>query len=138
MEQTRNLLYIKSQMKSRLFPDDELFWELLAVERRICKSHKTQWGGGWSSSFVMDNTMRELRKLYLRLYKTAYLSGYNRIKHETELAAEITKDIQTILDENNLRHDGATLLWRLIQDEPYFISAVHNVLSYHNAAFEEG
>ena len=129
MEHT-NKQYNNSNTESRLFPSDALFWEMLDMERTMFKAHR-------GSSEALSPIYMDLRKVYVSLYKRAYQSGYSRIQSETELAAEISKDLNTILDENNLRHDGATLLWRLIQDDEYFISAVHNVLSYHNAAFEE-
>ena len=129
MEQNTNRLYTTLDMKSRLFSTDPLFWRMLSVARSHYKATK-------SSGEAMTPIYIALRGTRIEMFRSAYLSGYNRMQHENKLAGAVTHDMHELLDENNYHSGNTLLLWQLIYDEPYFHIAAKNVIERHAASLE--
>ena len=122
------------QEKTKLLPTDPLFWLLLQQERFMVDSYFRS-GGIWADSAKehLIPILKDLRKLHLATYKDAYMRGYARIKIEDKCLAEMTQDLNTILQDNGMYGKDPWLLWRFIYDDDAFQVTAGRVIKEHEA-----
>ena len=122
------------QEKTKLLPEDPLFWLLLRQERFMVGSYFNA-GGIWDDSAKDHLTpiLRDLRKLHLATYRDAYQRGYARIKIADGCLTEMVQDLNTMLQDNGMYGKNVWLLWRFLYDDDAFQVTVGRIIKEHEA-----